>query len=173
MNDVPGNLRVHIISWKEKIMIVMSGDVLETPIEIIAHQVNCLGTMGAGLAKQIKDKYPQVESWYKIYCHRRYTQTILGTGQIVCQANHTFFNIFGQYGYGTSKRQTDYEAFKSGFKDAILKYRFMDNDYNSQLKIAIPYHIGCGLAGGEWKIISKILEQLEKEENVIFYSYKL
>jgi hypothetical protein len=41
------------------------------------------------------------------------------------------------------------------------------------LKIAIPYHIGCGLAGGEWKIISKILEQVEKEENVIFYAYKL
>ena len=173
MNDVPGNLRVHIISWKVKIMIVMSGDVLETPIEIIAHQVNCLGTMGAGLAKQIKDKYPHVESWYKIYCHKRYSQTILGTGQIVCQANHTFFNIFGQYGYGTYKRQTDYKAFKSGFKDAIAKYRFMDNDYKSQLKIAIPYHIGCGLAGGDWKIISKILEQLEKEENVIFYAYKL
>jgi O-acetyl-ADP-ribose deacetylase (regulator of RNase III) len=154
-------------------MIVMSGDVLKTPIEIIAHQVNCLGTMGAGLAKQIKDKYPQVESWYKIYCHKRHTQTILGTGQIVCQTDHTFFNIFGQYGYGMSKRQTDYEAFKSGFKDAILKYRFLKNDYKSQLKIAIPYHISCGLAGGEWKIISKILEQLEKEENVIFYAYKL
>lgn len=151
----------------------MSGNVLETPIEIIAHQVNCLGTMGAGLAKQIKDKYPQVESWYKIYCHKRYEQKILGTGQIVCQADHTFFNIFGQYGYGTSKRQTDYEAFKSGFKDVILKYRFMDNDYKSQVKIAIPYHIGCGLAGGDWKIISKILEQLESEENVEFIAYKL
>lgn len=154
-------------------MIVMSGNVLETPIEIIAHQVNCMGTMGAGLAKQIKDKYPKVESWYKIYCHKRYEQKILGTGQIVCQADHTFFNIFGQYGYGTSKRQTDYEAFKSGFKDAILKYRFMDNDYKSQVKIAIPYHIGCGLAGGDWKIISKILEQLESEENVEFIAYKL
>jgi O-acetyl-ADP-ribose deacetylase (regulator of RNase III) len=154
-------------------MIVMSGNVLETPNEIIAHQVNCLGTMGAGLAKQIKDKYPQVESWYKIYCHKRYEQKILGTGQIVSQSDHTFFNIFGQYGYGTSKRQTDYEAFKSGFKDAILKYRFMYNDYKSQLKIAIPYHIGCGLAGGDWKIISKILEQLESEENVEFVAYKL
>ena len=154
-------------------MIVMSGDVLKTPIEIIAHQVNCLGTMGAGLAKQIKDKYPQVESWYKIYCHKRDTQPILGTGQIVCQTDHTFFNIFGQYGYGVSKRQTDYKAFKSGFKDAILKYRFLKNDYKSQLKIAIPYHIGCGLAGGDWKSISKILEQLETKENVIFYAYKL
>lgn len=154
-------------------MIVMPGDVLQTPIEIIAHQVNCLGTMRAGLAKQIKDKYPHVESWYKIYCHKRDTQPILGTGQIVHQDDHYFFNIFGQYGYGTSKRQTDYKAFKSGFKDAIAKYRFLTNDYKSQLKIAIPYHIGCGLAGGDWKIITKILDQLEKEENVIFYAYKL
>lgn len=154
-------------------MFIKNGDVLETPIEIIAHQVNCLGTMGAGVAKQIKDKYPQVESWYKIYCHRRHTQTILGTGQMVCRGDHTFFNIFAQYGYGTSKRQTDYEAFKSGFKDAIAKYRFMDNDYESKIEIAIPYHIGCGLAGGDWKTISNILEQLEREENVIFYAYKL
>lgn len=154
-------------------MILMTGDVLETPIEIIAHQVNCLGTMGAGVAKQIKDKYPKVYHWYRAYCYRRNIEPILGTGQIVVQADHTFFNIFGQYGYGTSKRQTDYKAFKSGFKDAIAKYRFYTNDCESKLEIAIPYHIGCGLAGGEWKMISKILEQLEKEENVIFYAYKL
>ena len=32
-------------------MIIMNGDLLETPFQFIAHQVNCMGVMGAGLAK--------------------------------------------------------------------------------------------------------------------------
>ena len=41
-----------------------------------------------------------------------------------------------------------------------------------QICIAIPYELGCGLAGGNWEIIKKILEKIEKEYNVIFIAYK-
>lgn len=156
-------------------MILKTGNVLDTPIEIIAHQVNCQGVMGAGLAKQIKDKYPKVCAWYRTKCHKHsFGLKTLGTGQIVpTDDGHTFFNIFAQAGYGTTVRQTDYDAFKSAFVDAINTYRFFANEALSNLEIAIPYKIGCGLAGGDWKVISAILEQIEKECNVTFYIYKL
>jgi O-acetyl-ADP-ribose deacetylase (regulator of RNase III) len=46
-------------------MILVNGDLLTTPINIIAHQVNCMGVMGAGLALQIKNKF---EWAYQDYC---------------------------------------------------------------------------------------------------------
>jgi nicotinamidase-related amidase len=36
-----------------------------TQASAIAHQVNLMGVMGAGLAKQIKQKYPTVYAQYK------------------------------------------------------------------------------------------------------------
>jgi len=36
------------------------GDVLKAETKVIAHQVNCKGVMGAGLAKQVKSKFPIV-----------------------------------------------------------------------------------------------------------------
>ena len=35
---------------------------------IICHQVNCLGAMGAGIAKQMKQKYPENFNYYKKLC---------------------------------------------------------------------------------------------------------
>ena len=37
-------------------MIYVKGNLLESPVQIIAHQVNCLGIMGGGIALQIKNK---------------------------------------------------------------------------------------------------------------------
>ncbi|MDM5320060.1 hypothetical protein QUF57_08725 [Bacillus pumilus] len=43
----------------------VDGNILETSEDIICHQVNCKGVMGAGLAKQIKSKYLNVYKEYK------------------------------------------------------------------------------------------------------------
>lgn len=159
-------------------MIVMSGNVLETPIEIIAHQVNCMGSFGSGLAKQIKEKHPYVYKRYRavvvLFRCKGMDRRLLGQGQMVCDedSGHTFLNIFGQYRWSCSTRQTDYDALKAGFNNAIMKYRLAKNAYD-KLQIAVPYKIGCGCGGGDWNIVSEILEQLESEENVEFVAYKL
>ena len=36
-----------------------NGDLLKSGCDIICHQVNEYGVMGAGIAKQIKEKYPK------------------------------------------------------------------------------------------------------------------
>ena len=51
----------------------IDGDILSEPKQgeriIICQQVNCAGVMGAGLAKQIRAKYPVVYSEYQKYIY--------------------------------------------------------------------------------------------------------
>lgn len=47
----------------------MVGDLLkQDKVDIICHQTNCKGVMGAGIAFQIKRTYPEVFKKYKEFC---------------------------------------------------------------------------------------------------------
>ena len=83
-------------------------------------------------------------------------------------------NIFGQDRYGRGSVQTDYQAFKNSLTEGLKFYRSVacNDSYTAQIPIAIPYGIGCGLAGGDWDKIKDILEEIEQEENVLFFAYK-
>jgi hypothetical protein len=39
---------------------IVKGDLLKSDCQYIAHGVNCQGVMNSGIAKQIRDKYPEV-----------------------------------------------------------------------------------------------------------------
>lgn len=163
-------------------MIIMEGNLLHTPIQIIAHQVNCRSIMNAGVARQIKDLYPEVYRAYVDFT-RDYSElndeVPLGRCFVQETANgeHIVFNVFGQDSYGRYKQYTVYDALRKGFIEGI---RWVRDEYHKgeyygmlQLTIAIPYKIGCGLAGGDWKVVKKILEEIEQEENVLFVAYEL
>lgn len=42
-------------------MQIFKGDILNADAEFICHQVNCMNAMGAGVAKAIYTKYPEVK----------------------------------------------------------------------------------------------------------------
>lgn len=154
-------------------MICVKGDVLKAPFQIIAHQVNCKGVMGAGLAKQIKQKYPMAYERYKDHCQRgAYLGDCVG-----CDTpdHHYIMNIFAQDGYGRDKVYTDYDAMYQSFRRGISEFRerACEGRYVAQLTIAIPYMIGCGLAGGDWDEVQKILLAVEKDCNVVFIAYDI
>ena len=51
---------------------------------VIAHQVNCQGVMGSGVAKQIRDRYPEVYTQYKAVCEATTDKSkLLGKALIV------------------------------------------------------------------------------------------
>ena len=155
-------------------MIILKGDLLETPFEIIAHQVNCMGKMNSGVAKQIREKFPWAYSDYVTALKQHDADFMLGKSQIIWQDGHSIFNIFGQYDYGyDGKQYTSYGALNSGFRNAINNYRDNDPDDKQQITIAIPYKIGCDRGGGDWSVVKKILEKIEEECNVVFVAYKL
>lgn len=127
-------------------MEIIEGDILETRNQhgstIICHQVNCQGVMGAGLAKQIKQRWPHVFTSYRNFLDR--SATALGHSQLVEVDENLFVaNIFAQNGYGTNRRHTDYGAVAKAFDSLSLKTIRDD-------KVYIPYGMGCGLGGGDW-----------------------
>jgi len=145
------------------------GDLIELAIDgkfdLIIHGCNCFCTMGAGIAKTIKQKFPKAYkadlktekgdksklgkiSWAK-------SQT--GHGELVIVNGYTQFNWRGR------GRKADYVAIREVFK--FVKKEF------SGLRIGYPA-IGAGLAGGDWKIISEIIEEELKDENHTFVEYQ-
>lgn len=152
---------------------VVDGNILDTTKNIICHQVNCKGVMGAGLAKQIKSKYPNVYHEYKQLCgNQNIKNKLLGATQFVdVSTNKTIANLFGQDNYGVKTRHTDYEAMELCLKSL---YSVVNTDYSKykDCSIAIPYGIGCGLAGGDWKIVKQMIDDILGECDVTIYKFK-
>lgn len=160
----------------------IKGDILtasELPgFVAICHQVNCKGVMGAGLALQIKNKYPEVYQKYRRYCKDEHynppqmlKSPLLGKIQIIYPEKDSLnpddyhfciVNCFGQDGYGHGL-QTDYRAVKECFRKI--------NKMFAGKRVALPYKFGCGLAGGDWDIIFSIIKKELCNCNVEIWEY--
>lgn len=124
------------------------GDILEVREGIVVHQVNCRRVMGAGLAKKIREAYPQ---HYTDYMH-----TAPALGKIVCtKVNNSMYvvGVYGQDGYGRIGCYTDYHALRVALKSVHTLSRQL------KLNVYLPYGIGCGLAGGDWSVVSSVIEE--------------
>ena len=51
---------------------IVNGNIVSAKEQIIAHQVNCRGVMGAGLALQIRNKYSEVYEEYSEWWRAKY-----------------------------------------------------------------------------------------------------
>ena len=145
-----------------------NGDLLEAPEYFKVHQVNCQGVMGSGIAKSIKEKYLKVFDEYKNLVY--YSKTnLLGSAQIVFLNNQGIINLFGQYDYGTNKRQTNYEAFYQGLEN--IKMQIINNNYPKE--IAFPYKIGSDRGGADWNIILTMINVVfnDTDFNITIYKY--
>ncbi|WP_144500128.1 macro domain-containing protein [Bacillus pumilus] len=145
----------------------VDGNILEASEDIICHQVNCKGVMGTGLAKQIKSKYPNVYKEYKQLCTEQVDDLLSSVQLISTNDRKTIANLFAQTGYGRKRMQTDYDALRSclqSLKDTVT--------HSNQTSIAIPYGIGCGLAGGDWTIVEEMIEDVLGDCEVTVYQFR-
>lgn len=98
----------------------LKGDLLDSNVDYICHQVNCRGRMGSGIALQIRERFPEV---YRVY-RERYEDALrvlsapdkmLGSTDIV-RIPHTdryVVNMYSQRDYGYAKKcYTSYKAFE-------------------------------------------------------------
>lgn len=123
-------------------------DLLTTTANYIAHQVNCKGVMGAGLAYQIRQQYPELYNTYKALCNTHAPDDLLGNVYI----HGHILNIFGQRTYGRDKTvvYTDYTALRNAFS-------LINRKLPPHATIAFPYGFGCGLANGDWNTVLKLI----------------
>ena len=45
--------------------LLTNGNILNSTADVLVNPTNCVGPMGKGLAKEYKDRWPEVEYWYK------------------------------------------------------------------------------------------------------------
>ena len=145
----------------------VDGDLLkladENNFDVIAHGCNCFCVMGSGIAPQIKAKYPEA---YAVDCETT-AGDVKKLGTITYTKNTTpiVVNIYSQYdtkGRRQGKMDLDYDALRSGIK--AMKEKF------SGKRFGLP-QIGAGLAGGDWTIIEKIIEEEMRGEYVTIVNY--
>lgn len=131
--------------------------------DVIAHCCNCYCNMGAGIAPQIKAKFP--EAYIADCTTERGDESKLGTITFSEDTHPIVVNLYGQYDY-TGRRHgemdLDYDALRSALR--AMKEEF------SGLLFGLP-KIGAGLAGGDWEVIEAIIEEELEGERVIVVNY--
>ena len=137
---------------------------------VICHQTNCRGVAGAGLAKAIRERFP---NWYSAYRavaspdmlgNAQFTPTDASFACVIC-------NLYGQLDFGRDKRYTEYRALRRSLK--TLRNWLDKIGVTEDYEIRIPYGIGCGLAGGDWSYVSEILETELRGLNWNVYKLKV
>lgn len=143
------------------------GDLLDSNCDYICHQVNCQGVMGSGIAKQIRERWPVVYESYRdvIENNRVLGGDLLGEVDFVLvgESNYRYVvNMFCQYNFGPDgKRYTSYDAFAAALETIAERVPLGGT-------IGFPKNIGCGLGGGNWKVISALIEEILGENHKVY-----
>lgn len=137
-------------------MKTIEGNLLKIDDGIIAHQVNCRNAFGAGLAGQIGYKWPHVKEEYHTTENK-----ILGNVSISRATSCIIVaHCFSQDMYGNAQKTgqiyTDYDAVKICF----TKLAEIIEAMTLPIQIYVPCGYGCGLAGGNWKEVSKLISDI-------------
>ena len=150
----------------------ITGDLLDfTHWNVIAHSANCQNTMGAGIAKRIRERYPaayaaDTEAYNAGKAELGFMSVAdVGDGRKVA-------NLYTQYRYGREKRHVDYdalycalEALRHGLENAATQGR--------SYSLGLPHNLSCMNAGGDWRIVSAMIHALFDESPITVYIVQL
>lgn len=155
------------------------GNILNSGADVICHQVNCMGAMNSGVAKAIRQRWPQVYTEYRNaardlstddeFCDEELSWMHMH-GHIqpvyISETNQTVINMFAQRGYGyDGARYTSYDAFWT----CLCEIR---EHITPGKKIAFPARIGCVRGGADWTIIqTMIVRVLSNDYDIEFWDY--
>lgn len=155
----------------------VDGNLLTHPkIQVIGHQTNCQNIFGSGIARSIKEMYPEA---YQADCvAAKNKQNSLGQisraevpsihgianryGNQICR----IYNLYGQNlgtGPNGNARKTNYEALYSALEKMAGELRATEEDlhmfdYNREPIVGFPFLMGSALGGGNFDIVSRLIE---------------
>lgn len=138
------------------------GDLFTTPDRVIVHGCNSHGIMGSGVAKRVKELYPEAYEKYRDYCKemdlRQGKRYILGKVIAAMSNNMLILNCITQMDYGNDgEKYVSYDAIDTSMMTIARKHD-LDN-------ISMP-KIGAGLGGGNWNVIKEIINHRLKDKIV-------
>lgn len=128
-------------------MVVKIGNIFESSAETLVNTVNCVGVMGKGIAKDFKEKYPEMYAEYVALCKREkvkpgepfYHQDLRGVSII----------NFPTKNHWRSPSKLSYiisglDWFRENYEDLNIK------------SIAFP-PLGCGNGGLSWSVVGPLM----------------
>lgn len=122
-------------------------------VEAFAHGCNCQGSMGAGIAKGLRERYPAMFEQYRARCKAEPRQFNLGDAWLWKEEGKpSVFNLGTQEKYWRAR--ASYEA----IEQALVKMRELA-DAEGIRSIAIP-RIGVGYGGLSWRKVRAIVENV-------------
>lgn len=126
----------------------VTGNIFDSPAEVLVNPVNCVGTMGAGLARQFRERFHENYKRYLIECgHGR----LLPGGVFwFDEAGKEIANFPTKYHWRDFSKLGD---IKSGLDDLVAKIAI-----RGVRSIAIPA-LGCGLGGLNWSDVKPLIER--------------
>jgi O-acetyl-ADP-ribose deacetylase (regulator of RNase III) len=133
--------------------------------DIIVHGCNCFHTMGAGVALQLAQEFAGINGPSETDREQSDYGSMLKLGTFTIATAHaddgTPFHIVNAYTqYDTAsksnKSPVNYDAIRTAFKSLAEVIRGLR--WGEKVRIGYPA-IGAGLAGGDWSIISKIIDE--------------
>lgn len=147
------------------------GNALDVQTGIIVHGCNCQGVMGAGIALEIKNRFPEAFHEYE----RVHRSRGLKLGEI-CFAevspNKFIINANTQEGYSRVGRQVSYDAIADCFTEVVKFAKTIEKHRGQKLEVIFPM-IGAGLGGGDWKVISAIIDAVVPDDlQKVLYIFK-
>ena len=140
------------------------GDLLDISPGILCHQVNCQRKMGAGLALQVKRRFPQVYDAYQK--QPPYPGRCL---MVEIHHNKWMANLYGQVGVGDELFRDTHYGYLARAMAEVQQWRDMRfSEYAEHyLPVYIPWHMGCGLAGGDWSIVQELITGLLPDATIV------
>lgn len=145
---------------------IVKGDLLEIAetgeFDAIVHGCNCFCNMGAGIARQIKKKYPGA---YEADCMTdKGDKKKLGNYSVSKNPDSVFvINAYTQFDYLGRGVKADYNAIRRVFTE------INQNFYG--ICLGIP-KIGAGLAKGDWNLIKSIINESTPDLNITVVEYQ-
>lgn len=145
---------------------IIDGDLMLANEDIIGHQVNCMGKMNSGVAKQVRRKYERAFTEYESFIFRTAAsgEHPLGKCQVVNVGDKWVANLFGQENWGyDGKQYTDTKALMRSLESLKNFARDM------KMSVALPYKIGSDRGGADWNEVLGIIENVFSDYEVTLY----
>jgi O-acetyl-ADP-ribose deacetylase (regulator of RNase III) len=141
-----------------------SGDLFLAPIDLAGHCANCQHTFGSGIARAIRELYPEV---YEADCkeskkndpEKMGTITWATLKQPKAQLKH-IANLYGQFTFG-GIRDVNYEAIYK----ALVKFRWFAEQLGVKT-VGFPYRMASDRAGGDWLVIESMIWSVFKDSGI-------
>jgi O-acetyl-ADP-ribose deacetylase (regulator of RNase III) len=121
--------------------------------------------MGSGIAAQIRRRYPEAYHIYrKMFEENRLDLGTVSYYDVRAQVRSSspkllkvIANAAGQFNFGTHEVQVNYDAVRMCFENINKKMAIFSSIYDIET-LNFPL-FGCGLAGGDWNIVSSIIDE--------------